>query len=316
MMHPLHTTVLGAAGGIGAAITRELTDRGHAVTAVSRRGDAGPAGAPRRSADLYDLDATTRACAGADVVVMAAQPPYHDWFGNWETMLDVVLHATAAAGARLVLVDNLYMYGAVDDPITEASPEHATSAKGRLRAELGRRVLAAHADGRVRATIGRFSDYYGPGGENSFVQALLLRPALAGKRMRAFISADIPHTFHYLPDAARGFATLVEQESADGRAWILPAAPAPTQRELAGIVAGQLAQPHKVGLLGPAMVRTGGLFSAQFRELRHVFEQYDRPWVVDASAFDAAFGPIELTPHETAIAATIASLRLELGVAA
>jgi hypothetical protein len=109
------------------------------------------------------------ACAGADVVVLAAQPPYADWFGSWERMMDAVLEATATAGARL--------------------------------------ILAAHEAGQVRATIGRFSDYYGPGGTNSLLYMLQLQPALAGRKMRAFIDADMPHTFHHLPDAARGSST-------------------------------------------------------------------------------------------------------------
>jgi nucleoside-diphosphate-sugar epimerase len=306
----MRITVLGASGGIGGAITAELHGRGHALTAVNRRGDAAvPAGVRRVAADLYDQQAATRACASADVVVLAAQPPYADWFGSWERMMDAVLEATAAAGARLILVDNLYMYGAVDGPITEASPERATTAKGRLRAALGRRVLAAHEAGQVRATIGRFSDYYGPGGTNSLLYMLQLQPALAGRKMRAFIDADMPHTFHHLPDAARGFATLVEHESADGRVWILPAAAAPTQRELALVTAEQAGVPAQISRITPAMVRVGGLFSTQIRESRQVIEQYDRPWVVDASAFVTAFGPIELTPHEVAIATTIASFR-------
>ena len=37
-------------------------------------------------------------------------------------------------------------------------------------------------------------------------------------------SLDQPHTLHFLPDAARGLATLVLDERADGGVWHLPAA--------------------------------------------------------------------------------------------
>ena len=301
----MNITVLGAGGGSGQAIVRELADRGHAVTAVNRGGDApAPAGTQSVAADLYDPASTTRACAGADVVVLAAMPPYHAWKGNFDSMLDSVLGAVATAGARLVFVDNLYMYGPAAGPMSEASPEHATG-KGALRREVADRILA---DQRVSATIGRFSDYYGPGATNSFVHDMFLRPAVAGKPMQVMLAEDQPHTFHYLPDVARAFATLVEHAEADGRAWILPAAPPMTQGELAALVNSLLPSPVRVSRISAPLLALASLFSRQAREGRKVAHQFDRPWVVDAAAFEAAFGPTTPTEHRPAIAATLAWL--------
>jgi nucleoside-diphosphate-sugar epimerase len=46
---------------------------------------------------------------------------------------------------------------------------HRRRKKGRTRIEMADAVLGAHAEGRLRCTIGRFSDYYGPRGTNSTV---------------------------------------------------------------------------------------------------------------------------------------------------
>ncbi len=299
----MNVTVLGAAGGAGQAIAAELAARGHEVTAVTRGGTT-PAsvGIEPAAADLYDLPATRAVCEGADVVVLAASPPYHAWAGNFDRMLDTVLGAVAAVGARLVFVDNLYMYGPADGPISEGSPEHATG-KGELRRHLARRILA---DERLPASIGRFSDYYGPGGTNSFLHRMFLEPALAGKPMQILLADDQPHTFHYLPDVARGFATLVERTEADGRAWILPAAPPLTQGQVADTVNGLLPEPVKVSRIGPAMLAVASVFSRQAREGRKVAHQFDRPWIIDATAFETAFGPIEVTDHDTALRHTLA----------
>jgi len=299
----MNVTVLGAAGGAGQAVTAELATRGHKVTAASRGGTT-PAstGITPVAADLYDLASTRRACEGAEVVVLAASPPYHAWDGNFDRMLDTVLDAVAAVGARLVFVDNLYMYGPADGPISEDSPEHATG-KGALRRDLAQRILG---DERVPASIGRFSDYYGPGGTNSFLHRMFLEPALAGKPLQILLADDEPHTFHYLPDVARGFATLVEHPDADGRAWVLPAAPPLTQGQVAGTVNGLLPAPVKVSRIGPVMLAFGAVFSRQAREGRKVAHQFDRPWVVDATAFETTFGPIEVTGHDTALRQTLA----------
>jgi len=314
----MQITVLGATGGIGRALVGELAQRGHHVTAASRsiQPTDVPAGVRATPTDLHDRAAARAACAGADVVVMAAQVPYSRWSTQLRTLVDAALDAAEHAGARLVMVDNLYAYGSPGTPITEDTPEAASTVKGRLRADIGRDLLAAHHAGRVRVTIGRFSDYYGPGGANTLVYGVALERALAGKAPRVYVDGDQPHVFAYVEDAARGFATLVEHPEADGRCWILPAAPAITQRALFTLIAREAGAPTRLGRIGPGMLWLAGLFDRELREARELAEQFDRPWLTDSSAFDAAFGPIDLTPHEQAVAETVAWYRAHAASAA
>jgi nucleoside-diphosphate-sugar epimerase len=309
----MRTAVLGAAGGIGQALTAELAARGHQVTAVSRTGRPLPdVQAKPVAADVYDRPSTAAACADAEVVVLAAMPPYHAWAGNFERMLDVVVAVALDVGARVVFVDNLYMYGPADGPISERSPEHATG-KGALRRALARRLLE---DDRLSVTVGRASDYYGPGGTNSFLHSMVFEPALAGRTARVMLAGDQPHTWHYLPDLARSFATLVEHPDADGRAWVLPAAPPLTQHEVIDIVGDSLEGPVKTSTVTPGLLAIASLVSRQAREGRKVAHQFDRPWVADSSDFDATFGPMELTSHQTAIPTTLDWLRRQLRLGA
>ena len=311
----MKVTVLGATGGIGRNLVAELAGRGHQVTAASRSVTADDVvlGARPVPTDLLDPEQARRACADAEVVVMAAQIPYSRWRQELLPLFDRAVDAAAAGDARLVVVDNLYAYGSPGTPISEATPEAATTRKGRLRAELGRRLLAAHEQGRVRVSIGRFADYYGPSGTNSLIYQIGIRPGVAGRKVRGFIDLDQPHTFAYLPDAARGFATLVESPSADGRVWILPAAPAVTQRELLGLLAEPLGRPLMIGRITPAMLTFAGLFDRELREAREVVPQFDRPYVTDAAAFEATFGPVTLTAHRDAMTATVAWARRHAG---
>jgi nucleoside-diphosphate-sugar epimerase len=303
----LRVTVLGGSGGLGNAIVRELAIRGHEVTAVNRGGDADvPDGVGRAAAHVEDVASTLAATAGADVVVMATQPPYADWPGRFEAMVDHVLAAAEHHGSRVVMVDNLYMYGAPDGPIREDTPERATTPSNVLRRDLARRLLNAHDSGRARVAIGRCSDYYGPRGTNTALVAMAIRPGLAGKPMRAVLALDVPHTFHYLPDAARGFAALIADDRADGQAWILPAAPAITQRDLLELIGRHLPAPAGIGRMGPVMLRLGALFVPDARGMLQVAHQFAAPWLIDASRFESTFGPVEVTPHRQAVAETMA----------
>jgi nucleoside-diphosphate-sugar epimerase len=304
-------TVLGATGGIGRATTTELVARGHDVTASSRSITAAdaPAGARPCPADLTDTASTAAVVRGADVVVMAAQVPYPRWHRELLPLFDGVLTATAAAGARLVAVDNLYAYGVPEGPIADVTPEATTTRKGALRRELGRRLLAAHHEGRARVTIARFSDYYGPGGTNSLIHQLGVARVIAGRSPQVFIDGDQPHTFAYLPDAARGVATLAERPDADGRSWILPATEAVTQRQLLTELAELAGLGPKIGRIGPAMLWAGGLFDPQLRETREMTDSFARPYVTRADDFEAAFGAVPLTPHRVALTTTLAAAR-------
>jgi NAD(P)-dependent dehydrogenase (short-subunit alcohol dehydrogenase family) len=66
--------VLGATGGAGGALVRELAGRGHRVRAVSRKPAAAlPEGVEQLTADAADPAQTRTACQGATVVYHCVQ---------------------------------------------------------------------------------------------------------------------------------------------------------------------------------------------------------------------------------------------------
>jgi nucleoside-diphosphate-sugar epimerase len=72
--------VLGAAGGTGSAVVRELAARGLGVRAVTRRGAAdAPEGVEQLAADVGTVEGARCACGGAAIVYHCAQPPYTKW---------------------------------------------------------------------------------------------------------------------------------------------------------------------------------------------------------------------------------------------
>jgi nucleoside-diphosphate-sugar epimerase len=294
--------VLGATGAIGSAVVAELTARGHRVRAVSRGAAAGP---NDFRADVTSTDGAIAACAGAAVVYQCAQPKYERWAEEFPGLTRTILTGVEAAGAKLVMADNLYVYGPVDGPMTEDLPYAATNPKGRARAEVDRLIIDAHRSGRIRATLGRASDYYGPGGVNTTIGPTVFAAALAGKTARWVGDLDQPHTVAYLPDIAAGLVTLGEHAEADGRAWHLPAAAPITGREFLGLVwAAVGGKPRVAGLSGAAQ-RLIGLFNPTVRELGETWYQRDRAFISDDSAFRKAFGPVKVTPHAEGVAATL-----------
>ena len=303
--NPQLHVVLGGTGGIGGAIVNELVARGMPARSVSRSGRHAAEGAEVVSADISDPEQTRRAVEGAAVVYHATMPAYHRWVQEFPAMNRNVIEAIGAVGARLVYVDNLYMYGPTDEPRTEDSPQRATDKKGVVRRELAAELLEAHAEGSLQVAIGRLPDYFGPGATNSATGARFFEPALEGKTVRWLGDLDMPHALAYLPDVGRAFVTLGTDDVALGRAWHLPVAGSPSGREFTAAVSEITGQPIKVSATGRNVLRLVGLFDPTVREAAEMLYQWQRPFLVSDEAFQRELGPQPPTPLDDALATTV-----------
>ena len=148
--------VLGATGGVGQVLVQALAAQGAQVRAVNRSGRASvPASVEVMAADLTSRESTRAACQGASVVYHCAGVPYDQWATSLPVMLDNIIAAASATSATLVYSDNTYMYTPTFQPLSEDSPQEPVTRKGQLRKQLVETILAAHAQGQIRATIGR-----------------------------------------------------------------------------------------------------------------------------------------------------------------
>jgi nucleoside-diphosphate-sugar epimerase len=216
-----------------------------------------------------------------------------------------VIAGAKAAGARIVYADNLYAYGAVDGPLTEDLPALAAGPNGSVRAALAGQLMDADARGSVRAAIGRASDFYGPWGRLSTAGERLFVPAMRGKATQVLGNPDLPHTYTYLGDFARGLVTLGTHEEALGQVWHVPSAETLTTRGFIDLVYEAAGSPTRLRVLPPTLLGLLALVSPMLRAVREQQYQRDRSWVVDHSKFARAFGA-EVTPHADAVALTLA----------
>jgi len=302
--------VFGATGAIGSCVVTQLVHAGREVRAVSRGGQA-PDGAQGVAADASDPAQAARVAAGASVIYHCASPPYTQWPELFPPLTHSILDAAESTGAKLVFADNLYAYGPVDGPLREDLPAIASGRKGRTRVEMAAELLAAHRNGQARVVVGRASDYYGPHGTGSTAGETVFGRILAGKKPQWPGRLDQPHTFHYLPDIARGLVVLADRKEADGQIWHLPAARPLTAQQLFDMIATAVGQPVPVhaSIASPALLAVAGIFSPLLREMRETTYQFRAPFVIDASKFEVAFGRLEPTPHGDAIRQTVAWYR-------
>jgi nucleoside-diphosphate-sugar epimerase len=300
-------------GQVGRVLAACLAGRGLAVRAVSRHQPPGLAdGIEWRAADAADPDAAADAAQGAAVVYQCLSAPYTQWPELFPPLQRGAVTAAERAGALLVTLENLYGYGpAGGQAMTEDLPLAATTVKGRIRAAMTGELLAAAAAGRVRVAIGRASDFFGAGvTEGSTLGRRVFANALAGRRADFIGNPGLPHTYSYVPDIAAGLATLGTDPRAAGHVWHLPGPQTVTTRALLDLVAGEVGHPVAIRSVPRLAVRALGLVSPMMRELAEMAYEFDEPFILDTSRYQATFGPAG-TPLAAAVAATVAWYRTQ-----
>jgi nucleoside-diphosphate-sugar epimerase len=305
--------VIFGSGAIGLAVLDALRRRGETARLVNRSGHARvPDDVEVIAGDARDPAFTTAAAGGAQVVYQTLNPPYSEWTEQFPPLQAAVLAAAEASGARLVSMENVYMYGRPNGrPLTEDRPYEAHTTKGQLRGRMAHDLLAAHDAGRVQVALGRASDYFGPrGGAQSNLGDRLFPAALAGKTAGVLGDPDQPHTYTFIPDIGEGLAVLGEHPDAPGQVWHLPNDPdTRTTRQLVDVVYRQAGQPRgRLRPMPPLLLRALGVLNPGVRELVEMQYLFAEPFIVDSSKITNKLG-VEATPLEQALADTLRTYR-------
>ncbi len=269
--------------------------------------DEVPAGVEVVASDLYDPRNVREVTGEAKVVYQSAQPRYSEWPEKFPSLQKSIIEGLTGSGAKLVVVENLYMYGDQNGkPMTENTPYDAHTRKGRVRGEISRAALAAHKEGRVRVVIVRGGNFFGPWGIDSTMGGRAFYPLLQGKPAQLIGRTDLPHSHTYVKDFGTALAILGEHEEADGQAWHVPNdQPKMTQAELVRLFAEEAGIEPKISSMGKLMMTIGGLFVPEAKETVEMMYEFDKPFIIDSSKFERMFG-MKATPMREAIRETVA----------
>ena len=302
-----HNVIFGT-GPLAQAVMRALLKRGHQVKMVNRSGKRPidvPAEVEVVAGDAYNTTFTRSVTKHATVVFQCAQPEYHKWVQEFPPLQAAILEGAAANGAKLIVGENLYMYGDINGQlIHEGLPYAAQTRKGKVRAAMSNTLFDAHRAGKVRVAVARGSDFYGPGVLGSAFGERTLVPLLQGKPAEVTGSLDLPHTYTYIDDFGEALVILGEREEALGQAWHVPNPPALTQRELLTLFFEEAGLEPKFTTMSKIKLMIGGLFVPAAKEMVEMAYEFEKPFLVDASKFVKTFSDIA-TPYNKTVPATL-----------
>jgi len=212
--------VLGATGGIGGEVARQLVDAGWTVRALRRGGTQ----ATERKDGITWVrgDAMARAdvlaaAQGCAVIMHAVNPPgYRRWAELVLPMVDNTIAAAQAQGATIVLPGTVYNYGPSAFPVLrEDSPQEPVTRKGAIRVQMEQRLRQASSQG-CKVIVVRAGDFFGPRPGNSWFSQGLVKPGQPVKAISLPGAPGVGHQWAYLPDVARTMVELVQRRDTLG----------------------------------------------------------------------------------------------------
>ena len=285
-------TILGAGGTIGNELVKKLTPRNEDIRLVSRNPTLVPGAAEAIAADLSNLDDTLKVVSGSRIVFLVIGLRYEIkvWRELWPRIMHNVIEATKRSGARLIVFDNVYMYGKVSGPMTEETPFRPCSKKGEIRAQIATMLLNEMKAGSLTALIARSADFYGPRARTGIPNVLVFDKLAKGAKGSWLVNDSAKHSFTLTSDAARSLVLLADSESAWNQTWHVPtAADPPTGKQFIKLVAKEFGTQPKYRVLTRPMLRLAGWFDTTVRELYEMLYQYEFDYIFDSTKFTDTF---------------------------
>ena len=310
--------VLGATGGIGGEVARQMRAAGWEVCALTRDVDRARrenAGFSWIKGDALNRQEVLAAAHGCAVIVHAVNPPgYRNWAELVMPMIDNTVAAAIAEGATIVLPGTVYNFGPDAFPVLhEDSPQHPQTRKGAIRVQLEQRLQQASRQG-ARVLIVRAGDFFGARVANNWFAQGLVKP---GKPVHAVSYPGAPgmaHQWAYLPDVARTMLELIERRaSLDAFARFHMAGHVDTDgtqmtQAIQRVVLRRTGHQPRVGRFPWWLMKLIAPFVVTVREMLEMRYLWQTPLLLDNRRLVAALGQEPHTPLEQAVEATLAEL--------
>lgn len=309
MNSQLHT-ILGANGATGLGIIEELNLRKLPIRAVSRS-QKPQDGMETVQADLLNPKATLDAIQGSGFVYLAVGLPYNSkiWKKQWPVIMNNVIEACSENDAKLIFLDNMYMYEhPLPVPFDENQSQATRTIKGQIRRDIASQLMNALSDGKIEGVIGRAADFYGSHAQNSLFYISFLERMLDGKNPQLLVKPDLLHTYANTTDNGRALVELALDRSTHGQVWHLPVGKPITFHEILEICNRVLGSDFKLSVIATPIRKFLMLFMQPLRELEEMRYQFDQPYEMSWEKFRNHFPDFQVTSYEDGIRDMIKTL--------
>ncbi|MCM3764500.1 SDR family NAD(P)-dependent oxidoreductase [Neobacillus niacini] len=299
--------VLGASGGIGYALVRELAGRGLEVVAFSRGKEKLHALYHEESkVTIFPGDAlvekdVVEASEGVDVIFHAVSFPYPEWEEKHPLCIEIVIRAAKKHQAKVALVDNIYAYGRQSHvEANEETKKEPHTKKGKIRLAMENRLKGSG----VPSLIVHLPDVYGPNAENTILHETL-KNVVQHKTANFVGGLKIAREFIFTFDAAKAMVELASREDTYNQNWNIPSAHPITGEKIIEILRKEAGYTKSIRTVSKTMIRFMGIFQPFMRELVEMMYLTENPVILSGKKYEAKIGPVPRTPYSKGIQKTL-----------
>ena len=310
--------ILGATGGIGGEVVRQLRDCGWTIRALKRSASEAICERDRITwirGDAMNAEDVREAAEGCSVIVHAVNPPgYRRWSELALPMIDNTIAAAGAVGATIVLPGTVYNFGPDAFPLmSEDSAQHPLTRKGAIRVEMERRLRKASESG-TQVLIVRAGDFFGAAAKNSWFSLGLVKPGKPVAAVSIPNSPGVGHNWSYLPDVARTIVALLARRESLGlfstfhMAGHWDADGTEMAAAIQRVVQRHAGSKPRIDAFPWWLIRLASPFVTTFREMLEMRYLWQVPVKLDNTRLIDELGQEPHTPLDEAIEATLSGL--------
>lgn len=295
-------TILGAGGGAGTEITRELSNYTKEIRVVSRNPKRVNESDQLMKADLTDPQQLDEAVKGSEIVYVTIAFAYNIkvWREQWPRFMKHLIESCSKHKSKIVFIDNVYMYDPKYlDNMTEETPMNPVSEKGKVRAEVARMLMDAVEKNKVEAIIARAPDFYGPNVAGSMLYQTVYLNLVKDKNPQWLGKLDVIHNFIYSKDIGKAVALLGNTPDSYNQIWHLPTTDLKlTNKQWIELMMNAMNKQKKIQTMPDWMINIVGLFIPILKELQDVGYQFKQDYFFNSSKFIKRFNFSPITPIE------------------
>jgi len=299
--------VLGATGGIGYALVRELVERGVEVVAFSRGKERLHALYQNESkVSIFSGDALVEkdvieAADGVDVIFHAVSFPYQEWKDKHPLCIEIIVRAAEMHQTKIALVDNIYAYGRQSKiEVIEDTKKEPQTKKGKIRLAMENRLKRSN----VPCLIVHMPDLYGPNAENTLLYETL-KSVVLNKSANFVGDIKVAREFIFTLDGAKAMVELALREDTYNQNWNIPSAHPITGEEIIEILRKEVGYKKSIRTVSKTMIRFIGLFQPFMREMVEMMYLTEDPVILSGNKYEVKIGPIPHTPYKKGIKETL-----------
>ncbi|MBS4210039.1 SDR family NAD(P)-dependent oxidoreductase [Bacillus sp. FJAT-50079] len=299
--------VLGASGGIGYALVRELTARGIEVIAFSRGEEKLNALFQHEAqvtifpGDVLVEREVIEAADGVDVIFHAVSFPYQEWNEKHPSCMEIIIKTAKMREAKIAFVDNIYAYGRQSQiEVYEDTKKEPHTKKGKIRLSMENRLKGSG----VPFLIVHMPDLYGPNAENTILHETL-KNVVQNKTANYVGHLKIAREFLFTLDGAKALVELALREDAYNQNWNIPSAHPIIGEEIIEILRQETGYKKPIRMVSKTMIRIIGIFQPFMKEMVEMMYLTEDPVILSGKKYEEKIGTIPRTPYKEGIKITL-----------